>query len=435
MTLRRQFHLLLAAVVVLPFLCVSLGPLYHWTHPEQTMPARSKVKSEYSQDNGKENRENKEKEKGYEQMTIGDRRQQAGWRRGEREGEGAMPPPPPPHSAHGIKHLRNMLLTRIYIPICVFIVVILYLVLRLSRTIFSSIQTLEEKTRLIADGDLNVTLTEETLAGTEGIEKAGVTEGKGKKRAASVQSNEIIELTNNLERMRLSLSDIKERRTRFIMGISHDLRTPIAVIKGYAEAITDGVMATPSEVGDAAVIIGDKAGQLNSMIEELISFVKLDSRDWRKSLERLPLKGVLEDFARDALSTGNVFHRVVKSNINLQDAVVPMDRRMFLRAMENLFGNAIRYSSDGDTIAINAYEAGAEYRVEVCDTGIGIAPDELSHIFDMFSRGTHSRREEGMGIGLAVVKSVADAHGWTINVRSALGEGTVFTICIPKETC
>ena len=111
-----------------------------------------------------------------------------------------------------------------------------------------------------------------------------------------------------------------------------------------------------------------------------------------------------------------------------------MDKQLFSRALENLLSNAIRYSKAGDEIAISASETSDAYIVSVSDTGIGIAEKELDHIFDMFYRATDSRREEGMGIGLSVVKSIVDTHGWTIGVASEAGKGSTFTITIPKKT-
>ena len=110
-----------------------------------------------------------------------------------------------------------------------------------------------------------------------------------------------------------------------------------------------------------------------------------------------------------------------------------MDRQLFSRALENLLSNAIRYSKDGDEIAISATETEDACVINVSDTGIGIAQKDLNHIFDMFYRATDSRREEGMGIGLSVVKSIVDTHGWTIGVRSKAGKGSTFTIRIPKK--
>jgi signal transduction histidine kinase len=235
--------------------------------------------------------------------------------------------------------------------------------------------------------------------------------------------------------MRQSLLDSQQRRTRFIMGISHDLRTPVAVIKGYTEAISDNIVTDPKEIKNSLEIITTKTSQLEGMIDTLINFVKLDNADWRQKLVPESVYEVVEDFAKGAEMTGNVFKRNVTTSVEINSAVkVPMDKQLFSRALENLFSNAIRYSKDGDSINITGSETSGSCIVKVSDTGIGIADKDKEHIFELFYRGTNSRREEGMGIGLTVVKSIVDTHGWTIGVDSEPGKGTTFTITIPKQT-
>ena len=284
---------------------------------------------------------------------------------------------------------------------------------RISHNIFSSITILENRSQKIADGDLTASLIEELPKN---------------------RSNEIISLTENLEKMRKSLLNSQEQRARFIMGISHDLRTPIAVIKGYTEALSDNVVTNPSEITKSLEIITAKTNQLENMIDTLINFVKLDSADWQEKLTSESIAAVAVEFAQSAEMIGSVFKRKVSSVIDISPEVsVPMDKQLFLRALENLISNAIRYSKEGDAIAITGSETPSSCVITVQDTGIGIEEKECEHIFDMFYRATNSRREEGMGIGLAVVKSIIDTHGWEIAVKSELGKGTTFIITIPKN--
>ncbi len=112
-----------------------------------------------------------------------------------------------------------------------------------------------------------------------------------------------------------------------------------------------------------------------------------------------------------------------------------MDEGLVSRALENLIGNAIRYTEAGGRIELSARVAAdgekGMVRVEVSDTGIGIPEEDIKNIFDPFYRGTNSRREHGFGLGLTTVKSIIESHGWTIRVSSEVGKGTVFTIDIP----
>ena len=286
-------------------------------------------------------------------------------------------------------------------------------VIYLSTTVSKSITVLERNTERIACGELDKPLEKPKDLRT---------------------SNEITNLANNLDKMRLALKDDIDRRIRFIMGISHDLRTPVAVIKGYTEAMSDGVMAG-DEQKKALEIIGTKTSQLETMINTLIDFVKLDSTDWRERLQKQKIAPALSEFAQACVTTGEVFKRHVSAEVSESPQIeVPFDSQLFQRALENIFSNALRYTNDEDSITITAKETDRAITITIADTGIGIEESEAEHIFDLFYRATSSRRESGMGIGLSVVKNLVDTHGWNITVKSKKGEGTAFTITIPKPT-
>ena len=279
----------------------------------------------------------------------------------------------------------------------------------IARSITKSVMLLEEKTRRIAEGELDVEI-----------------DAKG--------SNEITSLTVSLNRMRLSLKEDQARRSRFIMGISHDLKTPLALIKGYAEAISDGLADDPEMMKKSLAIVGSKVDQLEGMIDDLIGFVKLNTDEWRHQLRRQPVAPILRDFAKRIASDGNLLKRKIECDISVpDDLAIPVDKRLFLRALENITTNAIRYTAEGGLVRISASAGEKIMTISVEDDGIGMRPEDIPRIFDLFYRGSNSRREEGMGLGLAVVKNVADSHGWKIGVESAYGKGSIFTISIPLD--
>ena len=288
---------------------------------------------------------------------------------------------------------------------------LIILILIISSTIFNSILLLEEKTQKIADGNLS-----ETVISQNDSEK----------------SNEITSILKSLEKMRNSLLDAQNRKNKFIMGISHDLRTPVAIIKGYSEAISDGIISEPDEIKTSIQLIETKTAQLDSMIDTLINFMKLNSSEIRENLITSSITELIQNFAKESQITANVFKRNIIININLpNDILIPLDKQLAYRAFQNLFSNALRYTKDGDEIEIKAYEENENIILKIRDTGVGISEEDLKHIFDLFYRATNSRREEGMGIGLSVVKSIIDTHGWDINVESVLNEGSTFIITIP----
>lgn len=310
-----------------------------------------------------------------------------------------------------INSFKNRLPFFIFIIVCVIIsiVYIIYIIVN----ILDSIIVLKKQTHKLAEGDIS-----------EPIE------------INLRYSNEITEISESLEKMRSSLQDIQNRQNKFIMGLSHDLRTPIAVIKGYVEAITDRIITQPEDIKETMDLIGAKTEKLETMINSLINFMKMDSKEYRSTLVPSSIKSIITDFAKEAENSGRVFNRKITYSIELsKDYFIPLDQQLITRAFENLYSNALRYTKDGDFISISAEDDSQNIYIKFCDTGIGIEKKDLHNIFDMFYRGTNSRREEGMGIGLSVVKNIIDIHNWKISVDSEKNVGTYFTITIPLSQC
>lgn len=298
---------------------------------------------------------------------------------------------------------------------CVLIFVIICAVATccISRTITSSLSHLVKQTEKIAKGDLT----------------------PQEQRTPAKSRNEFTDLTEHIDSMRAALLDAKRKQQRFIMGITHDLRTPISVIKGYTEALYDGVITSEEETKKSLEIINVKTSQLEEMITSLINYCTFFRDNFRRQITPHCIKKQLEAFAKSAETTGRIFHRKISCNINLLESTdIPVNEQLLARALENLFGNALRYTEDDGEITITADESDECITITFSDTGCGIAEKDISHLFDLFYRGTNSRREQGLGIGLSVVKDIVDLHGWSIDIRSELGKGSDFIIRIPKST-
>lgn len=298
---------------------------------------------------------------------------------------------------------------------CVLIFVIICAVATccISRTITSSLSHLVKQTEKIAKGDLT----------------------PQEQRTPAKSRNEFTDLTEHIDSMRAALLDAKRKQQRFIMGITHDLRTPISVIKGYTEALYDGVITSEEETKKSLEIINVKTSQLEEMITSLINYCTFFRDNFRRQITPHCIKKQLETFAKSAETTGYIFHRKISCNINLLESTdIPVNEQLLARALENLFGNALRYTEDDGEITITADESDECITITFSDTGCGIAEKDISHLFDLFYRGTNSRREQGLGIGLSVVKDIVDLHGWNIAIRSELGKGSDFIIRIPKST-
>lgn len=297
--------------------------------------------------------------------------------------------------------------------ILIFVIICAVATCCISRTITYSLSHLVKQTEKIAKGDLT----------------------PQEQRTPAKSRNEFTDLTEHIDSMRAALLDAKRKQQRFIMGITHDLRTPISVIKGYTEALYDGVITSEEETKKSLEIINVKTSQLEEMITSLINYCTFFRDNFRRQITPHCIKKQLETFAKSAETTGYIFHRKISCNINLLESTdIPVNEQLLARALENLFGNALRYTEDDGEITITADESDEYITITFSDTGCGIAEKDISHLFDLFYRGTNSRREQGLGIGLSVVKDIVDLHGWNIAIRSELGKGSDFIIRIPKNT-
>lgn len=298
-------------------------------------------------------------------------------------------------------------------PVFIFVIILFILFLFSSIVIFlitksitKSVTLLDDCTKRIASGELDVE-----------VEATG--------------SNEIVSLTHSLNKMRLSLQEENIRRSRFIMGISHDLRTPIALIKGYAEAISDGMVDDVAMRDKSVEIIINKADQLNERIDELIDFVKLDTTEWRQSLQSKELKSILDEFCKRVSMDAQLLNKNFSYDIQLPDGfLVSLDEKLFLRALENLTNNAFRYTAKDGNILLSAKfdEKQKSTFISIKDDGQGISQKDLPYIFDPLYRGTNSRREDGKGLGLSIVKTIVNSHGWNLQVFSQEGNGSEFIL-------
>lgn len=311
------------------------------------------------------------------------------------------------------KKTRTIL--KVLLAVIIITIISLALITYISKNIFNSLKKIEQSSKQLAEGKLDKPIISDTPL---------------------YKKNEFTSITNSLEKMRFELLEMQTRKNQFITGISHDLRTPVAVIKGYSEALKDDVITDTDEIKKTMELIDSKAVQLEEMIETLLNFMKLNSTEIQESLIPLSITKLIFEFARYAEITGKIFKRNVTTDIQLpKDIKIPLNSQLVHRSFENLLSNALRYTKENDLIEIISFletENSKNFIVlKIKDTGCGIEKKDLDYIFDIFYRGTNSRKEEGMGIGLAVVKSIMDTHGWQISVESQKRKGSTFTIKIP----
>lgn len=222
----------------------------------------------------------------------------------------------------------------------------------------------------------------------------------------------------------------------FIANVSHDLRTPLTSIQGFSQAIAEGVTSDPVAAQHAAQIIHDEAARLHRMVESLLDIARIESG--QLAMQRRPV--AVEDVLRAVVESLSV--RAEDAGIRLTLEAPPRlprvsgDGDRLAQVFTNLLDNAIRHTPGGGEVAVRAMAAPGTLIVMVHDTGEGIPIDELPRIFERFYQVDKSRQRTqraGSGLGLAISQQIIEAHGGRIDVASAEGAGTTFTVWLPLD--
>ncbi len=236
------------------------------------------------------------------------------------------------------------------------------------------------------------------------------------------------------EGMRKRLKEDQLQQSRFIMSVSHDLKTPLTSIRGFVEAMEDGLVDDAEQRKRYYRVIREKTDLLEERITELIEVTKISTEGWQRGFTSIGVKEFLEELLQRYSLEAESRKVMFNSAIELSDEIsIKGDRKMLTRAVENLLDNAVRYS--GESPAIRAYSDMQEGKlcIRIEDSGPGINPNDAPNLFKPFYRGDKGRNSRGIGLGLSSVKEIAEAHGGTVGiVESSLG-GAGIEIILPVE--
>ncbi|MFH2122127.1 MAG: ATP-binding protein [Pseudomonadota bacterium] len=230
------------------------------------------------------------------------------------------------------------------------------------------------------------------------------------------------------------LRRLESIRRDFVANVSHELKTPITSIEGFAETLLDGALDEPEDARRFVAIIGKQATRLHAIVEDLLALSRVEQEAKREEivLQELPVGEILQS----AIQTCSPRADEEDMTISLEcgpTISARINAALLEQAVVNLLDNAIKYSGKGSRIRVEAEQQQDEVLIRVSDNGVGIASQDLSRIFERFYRVDKARSAKlgGTGLGLSIVKHIVTAHHGLITAESRPGQGSVFTIHLP----
>ena len=225
------------------------------------------------------------------------------------------------------------------------------------------------------------------------------------------------------------LGSIETLKTDFVSNVSHEMKTPIAVIKNYAELLQSDHI-TEAERKEYAAIVEDAAGRMSTLISNILRLNKLEHQRITASIQPYDLTRQLYDCILQFETV--LDEKELELDVDTEDRVrVNADESLMELVWNNLLSNAVKFTGHGGTVRVVQRTSGSTVKVTISDTGCGMSDETVKHIFDKFYQGDTSHSGEGNGLGLALVKRVLELMDGDISVESTEGEGSSFTVTLP----
>ncbi|MBP1156475.1 MULTISPECIES: HAMP domain-containing sensor histidine kinase [unclassified Paenibacillus] len=256
-----------------------------------------------------------------------------------------------------------------------------------------------------------------------------IAKGELETRVTISSGDEIGALAHSINQMASNLKHYDDTRKQFFANISHDLRTPVAYIKGYAEVLKEGMVHTDGEREKIAGLIYAESDRIVHLIEDIFQLARMDEGKIELVFEWVDMVDLLENVVDKYKSITEKKGILLNVSAEGEIPLLYADGLRMEQIISNLLDNAVRYTSDGE---IHAAVKASDHCIVITiqDTGIGIPNEDLSYIFDRFYRGDKSRSQEigGTGLGLFIVKKLTEMQGGKVSVSSQPGYGTTFQL-------
>ncbi|MBI4790919.1 MAG: HAMP domain-containing protein [Chloroflexi bacterium] len=289
----------------------------------------------------------------------------------------------------------------------------------MARSITGNLERLAQTADKIAAGDRE---TRADIRSGDEVEKLAVT------------FNGMVERLDEMQRRE---KEWEQARRTLVASVSHDLRTPLTSLRAMIEAVNDGVVTDEESVRRYLALAQVEIQNLSHLVDDLFELTQLDAGAPTWSKEPGSLRDLISDTFESMQAQANAKGVELSGSVEPSVDPVVMNSLKIQRVLYNLLQNAIRHTPAGGSVSISARpcDAGRRVQIEIADTGEGIAPDDLAHVFEPFYRGEKSRPRDGSGagLGLTISKAIVEAHGGQLGVSSAAGVGSRFHFTLPRD--
>lgn len=284
------------------------------------------------------------------------------------------------------------------------IVIISAVLVRINlKNIFRPIEQINEATKKVALGEYDIELE-------------------------SKREDEIGELTNNFNKMTHGLKSTENLQKEFINNVSHEIKTPVSSIEGFAKFLKDKNL-TQEEREEYASIIIEEAKRLENLTGKILKLSKLNNQEIITNKQEIEVAEQI----RKAISLlePKWSKKDIKINVSLEEKIFLGDEDLIFQVWVNIIDNAIKFSNEGGSIDIKVYEKDGNINVEIKDRGIGMKEEELEKVYDRFYQIDRSHSKEGSGLGLAIVKRIVELSEGKIEIKSKENKGTTVIVKLP----
>lgn len=238
------------------------------------------------------------------------------------------------------------------------------------------------------------------------------------------------DVIHDFNQMTDSLLRVEALRESFVSDVAHEFKTPLAYIHGYAELLEDDDLS-PERRRDYVGNIKRASQRLSSIINNLLEISTLGRPSSRLEARNYSLDEQLRHIM--AVFMPQIERKSISYDIDLESVDIEANAVLLEEVWTNLLSNALKYTDSGGKLSLTLEKRGKQAIIQVVDTGCGMTKDQVDHAFDRFYKSSASHRDEGNGLGLAIVRTVVKKHNGTVNVKSELHRGTTVTVILPLK--